>query len=112
METTSFILGMLTVVGVAAAILLVIGMVKIYKQKFMIANLQGQLDTVEQQSYIALEELKSQMYQDLDKIRRERDTLENVIHQNLDEIKREYSSYVDSRIDKLQSKTKTEVVAN
>lgn len=112
METTSFILGVLTVVGMAAAILLVVGMVKIYKQKFMIANLQNQLDTVEQQSYIALEELKSQMYQDLDEIRLELDTLKNVIHQNLDELRREYSSYVDSRIDKLQSKTKTEVVAN
>lgn len=86
METTSFILGILTVVGMAAAILLVVGMVKIYKQKFMIANLQNQLDTVEQQSYIALE------------------ALENSIHQNLDEIRREYSSYVDSRIDKLQAK--------
>jgi TolA-binding protein len=112
METTSFILGMLTIVGVAAAILLVVGMVKIYKQKFMIANLQNQLDTVEQQSHIALEELRSQVYQNLDEIRRERDTLENVIHQNLDELRREYLSYVDSRIDKLQSKTNTEVVAN
>lgn len=86
METLSFILGMLTIVGVAAAILLVVGMVKIYKQKFMIANLQGRLDTVEQQSYIALE------------------ALENSMHQNLDELRREYSSYVDSRIDKLQAK--------
>lgn len=86
METLSFILGILTVVGMAAAILLVVGMVKIYKQKFMIANLQNQLDTVEQQSYIAL------------------GALENAMHQNLGEIRREYSSYVDSRIDKLQAK--------
>ena len=86
METTSFILGMLTIIGVAAAILLVIGMVKIYKQKSMIANLQGQLDFVQQQSYTAVQ------------------TLENEMHRNLDELRREYSSYVDSRIDKLQSK--------
>jgi gas vesicle protein len=94
METTSFILGILTVVGMAAAILLVIGMVKIYKQKSTIANLQNQLDFTQQQSYTAIE------------------TLENEIHRNLDELRREYSSYVDSRIDKLQSKTKMEVPTN
>ena len=94
MEITSFILGMLTVVGMAAAILLVIGMVKIYKQKSTIANLQNQLDFTQQQSYTAIE------------------TLENEMHRNLDELRREYSSYVDSRIDKLQSKTKMEATTN
>jgi gas vesicle protein len=94
METTSFILGILTVVGMAAAILLVIGMVKIYKQKSTIANLQNQLDFTQQRSYTAIE------------------TLENEMHRNLDELRREYSSYVDSRIDKLQSKTKMEVPTN
>ena len=94
METTSFILGILTVVGMAAAILLVIGMVKIYKQKSTIANLQEQLNFVQQQSYTAVE------------------TLETHLYQNLDELRREYSSYVDSRIDKLQSKTKMEVPTN
>jgi gas vesicle protein len=94
METTSFILGILTVVGMAAAILLVIGMVKIYKQKSTIANLQNQLDFTQQQSYTAIE------------------TLENEMHRNLDELRREYLSYVDSRIDKLQSKTKMEVPTN
>jgi hypothetical protein len=78
----------------AAAILLVIGMVKIYKQKSTIANLQNQLDFTQQQSYTAIE------------------TLENEMHRNLDELRREYSSYVDSRIDKLQSKTKMEVSTN
>jgi ABC-type phosphate transport system permease subunit len=94
MEITSFILGMLTVVGMAAAILLVIGMVKIYKQKSTIANLQEQLNFVQQQSYTAVE------------------TLETHLYQNLDELRREYSSYVDSRIDKLQSKTKMEATTN
>ena len=94
METTSFILGILTVVGMAAAILLVIGMVKIYKQKSTIANLQNQLDFTQQQSYTAIE------------------TLENEMHRNLDELRREYSSYIDSRIDKLQSKTKMEAITN
>ena len=94
METTSFILGILTVIGMAAAILLVIGMVMIYKQKSTIANLQNQLDFTQQQSYTVIE------------------TLENEMHRNLDELRREYSSYVDSRIDKLQSKTKMEAVTN
>ena len=94
METTSFILGMLTIVGVAAATLLVVGMVKIYKQKSAIANLQDQLNFVQQHSYTAVETLETQLYQ------------------NLDELRREYSSYVDSRIDKLQSKTKMEAVTN
>lgn len=90
METQSFIFGMLTIIGMAAAILLVLGMVKIYKLKFIIANLQDQLDNVEQQFCTAITALDSQM------------------HKDLDELRNGYYSYVDSRIDKLQSKTKME----
>lgn len=86
MEITSFVLGVLTVIGVAVAILVVLGMVKINKQKETINKLERSIDLVENNSNRWIMQLEEQMCR------------------NFDDIRREYSSYVDSRIDKLQSK--------
>jgi len=86
MEITSYVLGMLTVMGVAFAILLIVGMVKINKQKETIEYLSKTIDVVHNNS---------------DQWCR---TLEDQMCRNFDDIRRDYSSYVDSRIDKLQSK--------
>ena len=43
MEITSFILGVCAVIGVAVVTLVVVGMVKIYKQKQQIEILQSEL---------------------------------------------------------------------
>jgi len=86
MELNSFILGMLTIVGVALVILVVVGMVKISKQKDQIRELQDTINVAE-----------NNVYQSIDK-------LDDVMNRNMDELRREYSSYVDSRYDKLMSK--------
>ena len=86
MELNSFVLGMLTIVGIALVILVVVGMVKISKQKDQIRELQDTINLVE-----------NNVYQSIDK-------LEDVMNRNIDELRREYSSYVDSRYDKLMSK--------
>jgi predicted PurR-regulated permease PerM len=86
MEITSFVLGMLTIVGVALAILVVVGMVKISKQKEQINNLWTAINNTQENSD------------------RWVGTLEETMGRNVDELRREYSSYVDSRFDKLQSK--------
>jgi predicted PurR-regulated permease PerM len=86
MEITSFVLGMLTIVGVALAILVVVGMVKISKQKEQINNLWTAINNTQENSD------------------RWVGTLEETMGRNIDELRREYSSYVDSRFDKLQSK--------
>jgi predicted PurR-regulated permease PerM len=86
MEITSFVLGMLTIVGMALAILVVVGMVKISKQKEQINNLWTAINNTQENSD------------------RWVGTLEETMGRNIDELRREYSSYVDSRFDKLQSK--------
>jgi uncharacterized protein YoxC len=86
MELNSFVLGMLTIVGIALVILVVVGMVRISKQKDQIRELQDTINLVE-----------NNVYQSIDK-------LEDVMNRNMDELRREYSSYVDSRYDKLMSK--------
>jgi uncharacterized protein YoxC len=86
MELNSFVLGMLTIVGIALVILVVVGMVRISKQKDQIRELQDTINLVE-----------NNVYQSIDK-------LDDVMNRNMDELRREYSSYVDSRYDKLMSK--------
>ena len=86
MELNSFVLGMLTVIGVALAIMVVVGMVKINRQKEQIRNLVDIINVVE-----------NNIGQSVDK-------LGDVMVRNMDEIRRDYSSYVDSRFDKLMSK--------
>ena len=86
MELNSFVLGMLTIVGIALVILVVVGMVKISKQKDQITELWNGLNNVH-----------SNTDQWVSK-------LEETMGRNMDELRREYSSYVDSRYDKLMSK--------
>jgi|688.fasta_scaffold762810_2 hypothetical protein len=86
MELNSFVLGMLTIIGLALVILVVVGMVKIYKQKEQIRELQDFINVVQNNIEQSVEKL------------------EDIMGRNVDEIRREYSSYVDSRFDKLMSK--------
>jgi predicted PurR-regulated permease PerM len=86
MELNSFVLGMLTIIGLALVILVVVGMVKIYKQKEQIRELQDFINVVQNNIDQSIEKL------------------EDTMGRNIDEIRREYSSYVDSRFDKLMSK--------
>jgi hypothetical protein len=66
--------------------LVVVGMVKIYKQKEQIRELQDFINVVQNNIDQSIEKL------------------EDTMGRNIDEIRREYSSYVDSRFDKLMSK--------
>jgi uncharacterized membrane protein (DUF106 family) len=86
MELNSFVLGMLTIIGLTLVILVVVGMVKIYKQKEQIRELQDFINVVQNNIDQSVEKL------------------EDMMGRNVDEIRREYSSYVDSRFDKLMSK--------
>ena len=86
MELNSFVLGMLTIIGLALVILVVVGMVKIYRQKEQIRELQDFINVVQNNIEQSVEKL------------------EDIMGRNVDEIRREYSSYVDSRFDKLMSK--------
>jgi predicted PurR-regulated permease PerM len=92
MVITSFVLGMLTVIGIALVILVVLGMVKIYKQADQIRSLVRDIELTNSNAEQWIR------------------TLEETMCRNFDEVRREYSSYGDSRIDKLHTKTNKEVL--
>lgn len=86
MELNSFVLGMLTIIGVALVILVVVGMFKINRQKEQIRDLQDFINVVQNNTDITVNKL------------------EEIMGRDMEELRREYSSYVDSRYDKLMSK--------
>ena len=93
MEITSFVLGMLTVTGLAIAVLVVLGIVKIYKQKEQILNLEDHIEGVQRNLDERLMRCEDQ-----------RDRSNQEIYRELESTQKDLISYVDSRIDKLQSK--------
>ena len=92
MVITSFVLGMLTVIGIALVILVVLGIVKIYKQNDQIRSFERGIEITNSNTENWIR------------------SLEETMCRNFDDIRREYSSYVDSRIDKLHSKANKEVL--
>ena len=97
MEITSFILGVCAVIGVAVVTLVVVGMVKIYKQEKQIENLQSELGRSSTNVYQTIS----------DEVRYINDRLSRMDERgmlSMEELKRDLLSHVDSRIDKLQAK--------
>ena len=97
MEITSFILGVCAVIGVAVVTLVVVGMVKIHKQKKQIENLQSELGRSSTNVYQTIS----------DEVRYINDRLSRMDDRgmlSMEELKRDLLSHVDSRIDKLQAK--------
>lgn len=88
MEITSFVLGVLTVIGVILVTLLVVSMFKIYKQEEQIRDLQQTINLTS------------------DNASRWTIDLENHVCRQFDDVRREYSSHVDSRVDKLQERVR------
>ena len=103
MEITSFVLGMLTVTGLAIAILVVLGIVKIYNQGKQIAALEAALEKEVDHVQRAIYEGERALNVRLNETDRRIDQLQEETHRGI-------TSYVDSRIDKLQSQVKKEVL--
>lgn len=97
MEITSFILGVCAVIGIAVVILVVVGMVKIYRQKQQIENLQSELGRSNTNIYQSISDETRYINDRLSR-------MDDRAMLSLDELKRDILSYVDSRIDKLQAK--------
>ena len=111
MEITSFILGMLTIVGVAVAISAVLGLVKIYKHKRKVEQLEVLIYREIEHLYKNTQEYFKELDQKIDNLNKELEqnlnSFKTDIFQDINEDKRDIISYVDSRIDKLQSKKET-----
>jgi cell division protein FtsL len=93
MEITSFILGMLSVVAVIVIAVIVKGMVKITKLEKELKNTQESIEWRDRNNSDANREIHDSLSR----------MGENIYHR-VDEVERNLISYVDSRIDKLQSK--------
>lgn len=108
MEITSFILGMLTIIGMAAAVVIVLGLVKIYKQSKKVEQLENNMHREVEQLYRNADEFSRNLYQQIDNLHRDIDQrieyMEQRVFRSIEEEKQEVISYIDSRIDKLQSK--------
>lgn len=119
MEITSFVLGMLTIIGMAVAVLVVLGIVKIYKQSKKVEQLENTMykefehihritsdtsNNLDTRIELHLKDLNQEMYYIRQDLNQRIDRIEEHIFKSIEEEKREIISYVDSRIDKLQSK--------
>jgi hypothetical protein len=106
METTSFVLGMLTIIGLVFLAAIVLGMVKIYSLINKVENLEDQIENDRRNYYQDQERLYRRMEEDTnhihDRIMRE----SQASYESLESQRRDILSYVDSRFDKLQTKSK------
>lgn len=93
MEITSFILGILSVIVVITVVVIIIGMVKIAKLRENLKSTQQSFDWQNRDNSDCIHRIHDVILQK-----------EEMINLQLEEQKREIISYIDSRIDKLQSK--------
>jgi len=97
METTSFVLGVLSVIGVAVVTLVVVGMVKIHGLNKKYKSLEEVLELSRSDLYRVIADETRGMHNSMEEMMRH-------AQRYSEEQKREIISYVDSRIDKLQVK--------
>lgn len=106
METTSFVLGMLTIIGLVFLAAIVLGMVKIYSLINKVEGLEDQIENDQRNYSQDQERLYRRMEEDLhhvhERIMREGQSS----YESLESQRRDILSYVDSRFDKLQTKSK------
>ena len=115
METLSFAFGMLTVIGAAFAALVVVGIVKVFKMQKQISSLQLVISNAQDEIHQRITHEGSTLSgainrQDREinqRITHEGSELSRVIGDDRREINQrvdQLNSYVDSRLDKLESK--------
>ena len=95
MEITSFVLGMLTVIAVIIVTVIVKGIVKISDLQKQLKETHESLEWRDRNNSDSNRELHERLSR-----------MDEHAYRQLDETKREIISYIDSRIDKLQSKSK------
>lgn len=104
METLSFAFGMLTMVGVALATVVVVGIVKVFKMQNKIENMQSWI--VENHNHV-LQRISSDNQEVHQRIGHEVDGLHRVFSDDRRELSDridQVNSYVDSRFDKMENK--------
>jgi predicted PurR-regulated permease PerM len=95
MEITSFVLGMLTVVAVIIVAVIIRGIVKITQLEKQLKETQESIEWRNHNHSDTVRDIHERLSR-----------MDEHAFRHLEELKREITSYVDSRIDKLQSKSK------
>jgi len=110
MEITSFVLGMLTVVAVIFVAVIVAGVFKIKKLGNQLVEFKNELDWRGRNHSEDMDNIHDRIsrmdenaYRQLEDFRRELDTR---LKDQFEDLEKGLISYTDSRIDKLQSKSK------
>ena len=106
METTSFILGVLTVVAVIVVAVIVRGMVKITQLEKQLKDTQESIEWRDRNNADNFREIHERISRTEEHIYRHIDEFKRDLDLRLEELKKELVSHCDSRVDKLQSKTK------
>jgi predicted Holliday junction resolvase-like endonuclease len=99
MEITSFVLGMLTVIAVIIVTVVIKGIVKITKLESQLRDVRESMEWRDRNSSDHQRDIFDRINQ-----------LETEAYRHIEEQKRETISYIDSRIDKLHTKTNKEVL--
>ncbi len=106
METTSFVLGMLTIIGLVFIAAIVLGMVKIYSLINRCKGLEEQIVSDQRNYNQDQEKLHREMGEETSHVHERIEREGQEIYNSLDQQRKDILSYVDSRFDKLQSKPK------
>ena len=112
METTSFVLGMLTIIGLVFLAAVVLGMVKIYTLIKRLEGLEDRIDNDQRNYGQDLERLDRRIERDTSNIHERISSGCQENYNNLEQQRKEILSYVDSRFDKLQTKPKEAIKTN
>ena len=104
METASFVLGMLTVIGAAVTVLVVLGMVRIHKLTKEVKVLREEANQDRSHIYERASHDYDLIQDRIDSVLREANESTNGLYNRIDETRREIYSYTDSRFDKLTSR--------
>ena len=105
METLSFAFGMLTMVGVVFAALIVVNIVKVYKQQSVINGIKEHLRVIDErhesfrtQSYRDMNESNNNIYRSMHE---HHEDAMRIINSQITDAVTQCNSYTDKRIDKI-----------
>ena len=112
METTSFVLGMLTIIGLVFLAAVVLGMVKIYTLIKRLEDLEEQIINDQRNYNHDQERLDSRIEEYMSHIHERISSEGQENYTNFEQQRKEILSYVDSRFDKLQTKPKEAIKTN
>ena len=104
METASYVLGMLTVIGAAVTVLVVLGMVRIHKLTKEVKVLREEASQDRSHIYERIDQNADDFFSQVDRVLRQSEETTNELYNRIDETRREILSYTDSRFDKLTSR--------